>query len=454
MQNRAQWQSRLGFILAATGSAVGLGNVWKFPYITGMNGGGLFVLIYLLCIAGVGLPILAAEVLLGRTTAQSPVGAFRNLSGKGSPWVLVGLLGVITAGTILSYYGVVAGWCLDYILLSVDGRLLGTAPEEIPSLFPELYGDATRNVVWLTIFVAATIWVILGGVRRGVEKASRILMPLLLVMLAVLLVNSFTLPGLGEAVDFLFAPRPENLTPAGVLEALGHSFFSLSVAMGAMLTYGSYLSKSESIPATSLAVGGLDTVISVVACLVLFPIIFSFGMEASSGPGLVFMSIPTALVQLPLGALWSVLFFALLFLAAWTSAISLLEVLVAYGIDEWKLSRRKSTLLFGSVIYLLGIPSALSGSEGFFGKGLQELTGRNWFDWFDYVASNWFLPLGGLGISIFVAWKLEDQLRRTAFTEGTPEAWQARLYAGWLMLLRYLAPVAIVAIFLHVIGVI
>jgi NSS family neurotransmitter:Na+ symporter len=454
MQNRAQWQSRLGFVLAATGSAVGLGNIWKFPYITGMNGGGLFVLVYLACIAGVGLPILAAEVLLGRTTAQSPVGAFRKLSGKRSPWVLVGLLGVVTAGTILSYYGVVAGWCLDYILLSVDGRLLGTPPEKIPTLFSDLYGSAARNVVWLTVFVAATVWVILGGVRRGVEKASRILMPLLFVMLAVLLAHSFTLPGLGQAFDFLFAPRPENLTPAGVLEALGHSFFSLSVAMGAMLTYGSYLSKSDSIPTTTMTIATLDTVVSLVACLVLFPIIFSFGMEPSSGPGLVFMSVPAALVQLPLGGLWSVIFFALLFLAAWTSAISLLEVLVAYGMDEWKLSRKMATLLFGTGIYLLGIPSALSGGDGFFGRGMQELTGRNWFDWFDYVASNWFLPLGGLGISLFVAWKLEDQLRRTAFAEGTPEAWQARLYAGWLTLLRYLAPVAIVAIFLHVIGVI
>ncbi|MFO7157370.1 MAG: sodium-dependent transporter [Pseudomonadota bacterium] len=454
MQNRAQWQSRLGFVLAATGSAVGLGNIWKFPYITGMNGGGLFVLVYLFCIAGVGIPILAAEVLLGRATAQSPVGAFRSLSREGSPWVLVGGLGVLTAGTILSYYGVVAGWCLDYVLLSATGRLTATAPDDVPSLFGELYADPARNVVWLTVFTAATVWVILGGVRKGVERASLILMPLFFLTLVILVVHSGTLPGFGEALDFLFTPRPENLSPAGVLEALGHSFFSLSVAMGAMLTYGSYLSKKESIPVTTLTVGTLDTLVALVACLVLFPIIFTFGMEASAGPGLVFMSIPAALVQLPLGALWSILFFALLFLAAWTSAISLLEVLVAYGIDEWKLSRKVSTLLFGAIVYLFGIPSALSGGEGFFGKGLQEATGRNWFDWFDYVASNWFLPLGGLGISIFVAWKLEDGLRRAAFGEGTPEAWQARLYAGWLMLLRYLAPVAIVAIFLHVIGVI
>lgn len=454
MQNRAQWQSRLGFVLAATGSAVGLGNIWKFPYITGVNGGGLFVLVYLLCIAAVGIPILAAEVLLGRATANSPVGAFRTLAGKGSPWILVGALGVLTAGTILSYYGVVSGWCLEYIYLSASGGLAHVDGEGIPALFGELYANGTRNVVWLTIFVAATVWVLLGGVRQGVEKAARILMPLLLVMLFVLLFRSLTLPGLGEAVEFLFYPRWDEITPAGILEALGHSFFSLSVAMGAILTYGSYLSKRDSIPNTSLAVGGLDTLISLMVCLVIFPVIFSFGMEPSGGPGLVFQSIPVALMQMPGGSLWSTLFFVLLFLAAWTSAISLLEVLVAYGIDEWKMRRRTAALLFGGLIYLLGIPSALSGGEGFFGKGLAEATGRNWFDWFDYVASNWFLPIGGLGISVFVAWRLEERLRRAAFTEGTPEAWQARLYRGWFFLLRWVAPIAVIAILLHGIGVI
>lgn len=454
MQNRAQWQSRMGFILAATGSAVGLGNIWKFPYITGVNGGGLFVLIYLLCIAGVGIPILAAEVLLGRTTANSPVGAFRSLAGRGSPWVLVGALGVLTAGVILSYYGVVAGWCLEYLFTSATGKLAATPPEEIPGIFGALYANGERNLIWLTVFVAATVWVLLGGVRQGVEKAARILMPLLFLMLVVLFFRSLTLPGFGQAVEFLFYPRWEEITPAGVLEALGHSFFSLSVAMGAILTYGSYLSRKDSIPITALAVGGLDTVISILACLILFPVIFSFGMEVGGGPGLVFQSIPIALSQLPLGSLWSTLFFILLFLAAWTSAISLLEVLVAYGMDEWKLRRKTSALLFGGLVYLAGIPSALSGTGGFFGKGLEEATGRNWFDWFDYIASNWFLPIGGLGISVFVAWRLEERLRRAAFTEGTPEAWQARLYRGWFVLLRWVAPIAVVAILLHGIGVI
>lgn len=449
MQNRAQWQSRLGFVLAATGSAVGLGNIWKFPYVTGVNGGGLFVLIYLVCIAAVGIPILAAEVLLGRATANSPVGAFRTVAGKGSPWILVGGLGVLTAGTILSYYGVVAGWCLEYVFVSLSGALARTETEAIPELFGALYASGTRNLVWLTIFTAATIWVLLGGVRKGVEKAARILMPLLFLMLAVLVVHSLTLPGLGPALEFLFFPRWDEITPAGVLEALGHSFFSLSVAMGAILTYGSYLSRDESIPVSTFTIGGLDTLISLMACLVIFPVIFSFGMQPQAGPGLVFQSIPLALMQMPGGSLWSTLFFVLLFLAAWTSAISLLEVLVAYGMDEWKMRRKTAALLFGALVYVVGIPSALSGTDTFFGKGLADATGRNWFDWFDYVASNWFLPIGGLGISVFVAWKMDEKLRRASFVEGTPGAWQARLYRGWFFLLRWVAPLAVTAILLH-----
>lgn len=454
MQQRGQWDSRLGFILAAAGSAMGLGNIWKFPYITGMHGGGLFVLIYLACIALVGIPILSAEILIGRAAANSPVGAFRSLSRRGSPWVGVGLLGVVTAGVILSYYSVVAGWCLDYIFLAFGNTLTSTSPDAIPGLFGELHGDAQRNLMWHVIFVAATVWVVVGGIRNGLERAARLLMPGLFVMLLVLLIYSITLPGFGEAFRFIFYPDVEKITAAGVLEALGHAFFSLSVAMGAMLTYGSYLSQKESLVESSVAIGVLDTVVALMACLVLFPITFSFGMEPASGPGLVFMNIPVAFAQLPFGALFSTLFFVLLFVAAWTSGISLLEVLVAYGIDEWKLERKWAALLAGGVILVLGIPSALSGTEGFFGAGLAESTGRTWFDWFDHTASNWMLPLGGLGIASFVAWRLDGELRQIAFTSGSPFAQRASVYRGWLFLLRYLAPVGIGAVFLHGIGVI
>lgn len=451
---RAQWSSRLAFVLAAAGSAVGLGNIWKFPYIAGMHGGGVFVLIYLGAIFFVSMPILAAEVLIGRAGQASPVGAIRRLSRPGSPWIAVGLLGVLGGLIILSYYSVVAGWCLDYIALSFTGQLSTTPVAGIPALFDELHGNETRNVVWHVIFMAMTIGIVLGGVRDGVERAARFLMPALFAMMLVLFVYSTTLPGFGEAARFVFSPSVSNVTGAGVLEALGHSFFSLSVGMGAMLTYGSYLSRRDCLVKATVSIGILDTAVALLACLILFPITFSFAMEPSGGPGLVFKNIPVAFAQLPGGAIWSVVFFALLFVAALTSAISLLETVTAHAIDEWKWSRKTATLGTGLLILVLGIPSALSGGAGLFGQGMAEATGRSFFDWFDYIASNWILPMGGLGIATFVAWRLSDELRHEAFTTGSDLAKQAGIYRGWLYLIRYLAPVGIVAIFLHAIGII
>lgn len=452
-QQRAQWGSRLGFVLAAVGSAVGLGNIWKFPYITGMNGGGFFVLIYLGCIGLVAMPILGAEILVGRAAALSPVGAFRKLSGKRFLWPAVGSLGILSATVILSYYSVVAGWCLEYIRLSLDGSLRGTPVDEIPSLFGALHADGPRNLLWHTLFMAATVGVVLGGVRGGVERAARILMPLLFLMLLALVIQGMTLDGFRQAVGFIFQPDPSRLQPAGVLEALGHSFFSLSVAMGTMLTYGSYLKAYDPLPESAASIGLLDTVIATLACLMIFPIIFTFGLEPSAGPGLVFQSIPMALSQLPASWLWSAIFFGLLFVAAWTSAIGLLEAPVSFVIDEWGLGRRSATLAVGAFVFLLGVPSALSGGAGIFGAGLAEATGRTWFDWFDFISSNWFLPLGGLGIATFVAWHLDEELRRPAFAAGSALGRRAAFYRVWLWLLRYLAPVGIALIFLHGLGI-
>jgi len=452
--SRDQWSSRLTFVLAAAGSAVGLGNIWKFPYITGMNGGGVFVLIYLGAILFVSMPILAAEVLIGRAGQASPVGAIRRLSRPGSPWIGVGLLGVVGGLIILSYYSVVAGWCLDYIALALTGKLSTTPVDGIPSLFDELYVSESRNLLWHFVFMAMTIGIVVGGVRGGVERASRILMPALFVMMLVLFAYATTLPGFGEAARFVFSPSVDNLTSGGILEALGHSFFSLSVGMGAMLTYGSYLSRRDCLIQSTVSIGVLDTVVSLLACLILFPITFSFGMQPSGGPGLVFKNIPVAFAQLPWGGLWAFVFFALLFVAALTSAISLLETVTAHAIDEWKLSRKTATLGTGLLVLVLGIPSALSGGAGFFGKGMSEATGRSFFDWFDHIASNWLLPMGGLGIATFVAWRLSEELRHEAFTTGSGLKRTASIYRGWLILVRYVAPVGIVAIFLHAVGVI
>ena len=448
---RAEWGSKLGFILAAAGSAIGLGNIWRFPYVTGANGGGLFVLTYLLCIAFVGIPILAAEVLVGRAGRSSPVGAFRTLAGKRSPWIFFGALGVFIPTIILSYYSVVAGWCLDYVALSVSGGLQREA-SEIPGLFGQLYASPGRNLFWHLLFMGLTFAIVVGGVRGGVERAAKFLMPALFLMLVALFVQAMTLSGFGEGLAFVFSPVQENFSASGVLEALGMAFFSLSLGMGAMLTYGSYLSNRESLPSSIASIGVLDTCVAVGACLVIFPITFSFGLETTAGPGLVFQTLPVAFAQMPLGSLWAAIFFLLLFFAALTSAISLLEVSTAFLIDEWGLSRKGAALLTTLVVFSLGVPSALSGGGGLFGAVLAEASGRSWFDWVDFVASNILLPVSGLGIAAFVSWRLDDELRRSAFTLGTTHARIATFYRAWLLLLRYLAPVAIVLIVLQGLG--
>ena len=451
MADRGHWGSRAGFILAAAGSAIGLGNIWKFPYITGANGGGIFVLVYLACVLFVGLPVMTAEILIGRATQKSPVGAMRLLAGRRSSWTAFGWLGIASSFVILSYYSIVAGWALDYTYLSLTGKIVGLGPEGVQSVFGRLYASPARNLFCHAIFMGLTIAVVLGGVSRGVERWSRILMPTLLVMLLVLLIHSFTLSGFNQGFDFVFGLHTERFTAAGALEALGHAFFTLSLGMGAMLTYGSYLRREDDVVAASIMISGLDTLIALIASLVLFPIIFSFGMEPGAGPGLVFISIPIALSQMPGGTFLSILFFGLLVFAALTSAISMLEVVTSYLIDERNWIRRRATLVSGALIALVGIPSALSGGTEIFGSGFASVFGKNWFDSFDYLASNWMLPLGGLGISVFTAWRMNEALRHDDFLSGTK---LAAFYKGWLLLLKYVVPVAIVLVFLHAVGLI
>lgn len=456
---REHWSGRLAFVLAATGSAVGLGNIWKFPYITGMNGGGWFVLIYLICVVAVALPIMVAEIMLGRATQRSPVLAFRKLAGPRSPWQGVGWLGVAAAFVILSYYSVVAGWTLHYSWLALSQGFAGMSPTEVEALFGQVYADPGINLFWHGLFMLLTIAIVAAGVNAGVERWSRILMPLLFLMILALVLRAAGTDGFGPALDFVFAPHRDRLTPAGVLEALGHSFFTLSLGMGAMLTYGSYLRARDDVVATSLAVGGLDTLISLMACMMIFPIIFVAGLTPAAGPGLVFVSLPIAFGQLPGGALWAAVFFVLLAVAALTSAISLLEVAVSHAIDWRGVSRRRAAIGIGAVIFVLGIPSALSGGTPLFGSDFAAATealfgaghGKNWFDLADYLASNWMLPLGGLGIAVFVAWRMGAHAREQSFRAGSRFA---RLYWGWVWLLRYIVPVGVVAVFFHALGII
>jgi NSS family neurotransmitter:Na+ symporter len=446
---RGSWASGLGFVLAAAGSAVGLGNIWRFPYITGENGGGLFVLMYLVCILLVGLPVMIGEIIIGRSAQRSTVSAFKKLSGESTPWAGLGWLGIAVAYMMLSFYGVVAGWTLHYTVMSARGALAGRSAAEIGAMFEVLNQDAALNLFWFALFIGLVVLVVLGGVQRGIERWSVILMPTLLAMMVGLAIYSTTLDGFGEAFGFIFGLNADKLTSGGVLEALGHSFFTLSVGMGGMLTYGSYLSRRESIVGNAVAVTVLDTLIALLACLMIFPIIFSQGMAAEGGPGLVFTSLPVAFAQLPGGALLSTAFFALLVFAALTSAIALLEVATAYFIDEKGWNRRRATLMAGAGVMLLGIPSALTGSTTFFGSSMEQTLGANWFDLISGIVSNWMLPAGGLGMAIFAGWFLPESLRRSEFVAGTR---LGGLYRAWLQILRYLVPIAVGAVFLHILG--
>ncbi len=443
-----QWTSRFAFLMAAIGSAVGLGNLWRFPYVTGENGGGLFVVIYLAAIALVGLPILMIEVLIGRAARQSAVGAFGVLVGGRTGWRSLGWLGVAAASMALSCYAVVAGWAIHYLVLSARGALAGITAGAAQGLFGGLYTDAGVNLMWAVLFMTITVAVVAGGVRKGIERWSRVLMPVLFVLLLILLARAMTLDGFRSGFGFVFALRAEELTPAGVLEALGHAFFTLGVGVGSMLTYGSYLDRRANLVKDALAIAALDTLVALVACVIIFPIAFTYGLEAAHGPGLVFINLPVAFGQMPGGGLLAPLFFALLAFAALTSAIAMLEVPVAYLIDERGWGRRRAVLTVGSLLTLVSIPAALSGGDGLFGQDLVRLVGRNWFDLIFDTVTNWMMPVGGLGFAIFGGWVLADATRRAQF----PSPFANVLYQGWLAVLRFGVPLAVLTVFLHAVG--
>jgi len=455
---RAHWGSRLGFILAAAGSAVGLGNIWRFPYVTGENGGGLFVITYLICIAVVGLPVMMAEIFIGRTAQNSPVGAFRSLSKSKSPWMGVGWLGVVAAFVILSFYSVVAGWAMHYAWVSLTETFAGKSAEEIQNMFGTVSGDPALCSMWHLIFMAITISIVVAGVQQGIELWVRILMPVLFILLLVLLVYSIVEGNFVQGLEFIFKPNPQEFAWTSIIEALGQAFFTLSLGMGAMLTYGSYLQRDDDLVTTSLSVTVIDTSVAILGAMVLFPILFSAGLESDQSVGLAFISLPIAFSEMPGGTLLAPAFFILLTFAALTSSISLLEVATAYFIDEVGWSRTKASLATGGAIMLIGIPSAISYGSELFGEGMKTLTApifgeqdaKTWLDLFDYLSSNWILPLGGLGIALFVAWRVPSDIRERGFKVGTKFA---VLYWGWVQLLRYVVPIGVVLVFFKAIGV-
>ena len=431
----------MGFILAASGSAVGLGNVWKFPYIVGQNGGGAFVLVYMICIALVGLPIMLAEFTIGRKTSLNPVGAFQQLR-PGTAWVGIGFMGVLAGFLILSFYGVVGGWTLAYVVEAMTQSLdQFTNPADAGKFFGKFIASTEKVMFYHMIFMGLTIAVVIKGVHGGIEKACEVLMPTLVVMLVILMIRALTLDGAMEGLKFYLYPDFSKLTGQSVLLAMGQAFFSLSLGMGAMITYGSYLPAKENLTSATLYVALFDTLIALLMGLVIFPAVFAMDLKPTEGPGLVFSVLPAVFTGMPFGWVASILFFTLLAIAALTSAISLLEVVVAYFIDQKGWKRKKAVLVMGLVIFALGIPSGLS-----FGllAGFKPL-GMNFFDHVDNIASNYLLPIGGMMTAIFVGWVWgTKEAHKEIERHETTFHWAAY----WEFIVRYIAPVAVAIVFI------
>jgi len=450
-----QWSSRWAFILAATGSAVGLGNIWKFPYITGENGGGAFVLVYLACIALIGIPVMMAEIMLGRRGRQSPINTMYDLaieSGHNPNWKWLGWLGVLAGFLILSYYSVVAGWSLAYVFRSASGTFTGATADGVESLFLERFLSHPETLLfWHTLFMAMTMIIVARGVKSGLESAVKFLMPALFLLLLVMVGYAMSQ---GEAfmrgLNFMFRPNFSALSWGGVLTAMGQAFFTLSLGMGAIMVYGSYLSRSASIARTTFMIAIADTGVALLAGVAIFPIIFANQMEPGAGPGLIFISLPLAFGHMPAGVLFGTLFFVLLSFAAWTSSISLLEPVVTWLVETFHWRRVTATLYSGILTWLLGVVSVFSFSDWAFEfEFAGQLKQNGVFDILDILTTNIMLPLGGLFIALFAAWFMSREASRDELGLG-----DGVHYNLWRVLVKFVTPAAILLVFLNLIGVI
>ena len=443
-QKRLQFTTKLGVIATTVGSAVGLGNIWRFPYEAGEGGGGAFIVVYLLVIALIGIPVICAEFVLGRSSRRNIFGAFRHFSPKGK-WHYVGYVGILASIMILSFYSVVAGWTMEYIYQSVSGGLdYGTAAS-FQGQFDEFSHGNWRPLMWTVAFLLCNLLILRRGVQKGVEKMSNIMMPILFVLLVAFCVNSLMMDKADEGLQFLFNPDFSKVTPQVVIGAMGQAFFSLSIGLGTMMTYASYFSKKTDLRRSAAITAVLDTFVAILAAVIIFPAVFSFGESPAQGPALVFEILPAIFSQLPGSAVWSVLFFVLLFIASLTSTISMSEVSIAFLTDEKKMSREKATWLNTGIAIFFGALCALS-----FGcLGDVKIFGLTIFGLFDYVTSNILLPVGGFFISLYAGWVLDKRIFNRELADGR------RSFFAWLMrfCLRWVAPAAILIIFLSQIGV-
>ena len=446
-QNRATFGSKLGVIMATVGCAVGLGNIWRFPYMIGQNGGAAFLAIYIICIILLGLPVMLSEFFIGRYTRKNAAGAFKVLA-PGTKWSLIGYNGVLASFLILGFYSVVAGWTLEYIIQAVTGSLSDKAPEVFAQDFKLFSTEIFRPILWTVTFIGLTHFIVVSGVKEGIERTSKVMMPMLFFILLALCIRSVTLPNASEGLYFLFKPDFSKITSAVVLSAMGQAFFSLSIGMGCLITYSSYFSKDTKMQITALQVTILDTLVAVMAGIMIFPAVFSFGIAPTAGPELVFITLPNVFQQLPMGAIWSLVFFLLLALAALTSTISLHEVATAYVHEEYQITRTKAAWFVSGGVMVLGILSSLS--IGIWKE--YTLFGLTFFDLLDYLTAKIMLPFGGMLICIYLGNRVDRKILKEELTnKGTVPFYFFNTYAFFM---KYIAPIAIGMIFLNELGII
>lgn len=436
---RVTFASKIGVVAAAAGSAVGLGNIWRFPSQTADGGGAIFIFIYIACILFFGLPVMMSEFIIGRSARANSAGVFHKLA-PGTPWKWVGRMGVLAGFMIMGFYMVVCGWTLVYVFQSISGNL--ATVNDFSVQFNNLLANPLKQSFWMVIFTLLTSYFIFSGVRKGIENSSKILMPMLFLMLIILAVRALLLPGAGAGIDFLFKPNFDNVKSTVFLDAMGQAFFSLSVGMGCLITYGSYFNKDINLTKTAFLVSILDTLVAIIAGLVIFPAAFALTANpdtivdelVTGGPGLLFITIPELFIQMPGSMIWSTLFFCLLSLAALTSTISLMEVVTIYISEEYKISRKSSVLLVTFGVIILGIISSYSNS---------------FFNILDIVSAKYMLPAGGLFISLFVGWYLNRKVVESELTNDGKLKFGVAFLKVYIFLLRYIAPIAILSIFIY-----
>ena len=450
MENREHWASRIGFLLAAIGSTVGLGLLWKFPYVIGQNGGGLFLIAYFVCIFLIGIPLFIGEIVLGKSSQCAAIGSFEALSPNKNFWKIGGYLGVSASFLIMSFYSVIAGWGMSYILMSLTGFYNGRTHQEIFEIFQKLSSSGSISLLWHFIFTAITMTIVMSGVRKGIEHWSKIMVKILLITLFALFLYSVTLPGFSKAAAFVFFPDTKAFTMSSLLDALGLAFMTMSIGQGIMISYGSYLSGKENLIKLSCIVAGSVMIVAILASLTIFPIIFTFDLPLNSGPGLVFQTLPYLFAKLPGAMIISTLFFILFVFTALTSAVPLVEVVTTNIMERYKTGRKKTAMLVSLSTFIFGIPSALAYSSTLFPQW-KSIFRTNFFDTINDFVSIWIIPLAGLFTSLFIGYVVEKKIIRNEIVSNNSTA---IIWHVWRFFIRYIVPIFIILIFLQGVGII